>query len=53
MNAVTFLAWVAVGALGWAALLTPLHFAFLSAGRRRASRATTQWRRINRYVLRR
>lgn len=53
MNAAIFLGWVAVGALAWAALLTPMHFMFLSAGRRRASRLTTTRRRIERHVLRR
>lgn len=53
MNSWVFLAWVAVGALAWAALLTPVHFMFLLAGRRRALRLTTTRRRIERHVLRR
>lgn len=53
MSVVTFLAWVTVGATAWAAVLAPVHFWLQWAGRRRASSAVRQRRRIERHVLRR
>lgn len=46
----TFLLWAALGALAWAALLTPLHFWFTRQWTARSRSRMTAQRRVNRYV---
>lgn len=47
----TILGWLTLYTIGWAAVLTPLHFLFMRAGNKRARREIAWHRRVQRHVF--